>query len=93
MPDKMVYTDKPPSAASSAGNAKRLVTTGYSKLILKVMGPFAINSVQPNTLSVDEHGSHNTVSIDLATVVPGNKPSNNASQRFPVEEDLQQTFM
>lgn len=83
----MAYIDKPPLVVSSAGNAKKLATNSYNKLMPKVMGPFAIVIVQPNTLTINESELHNTESINPATIVPGNEPPINSSQRVLVEDD------
>lgn len=56
--------------------------------MFKIMGPFAFVSVQPNTITIDEHGIFNTVLVDRATIALSNKPPTNASQCSPVEEDL-----
>lgn len=52
----------------------------------KVMGSLDIVNVELNTLPVDEHGIHNTMSIDRATLAPANKPPSGVFQRLPVEE-------
>lgn len=83
----MVYIGKPPLDASSVGNAKNLATNSYKKLISKVLGPLVIDSVQPNTLKVDDHDIHNTVSSNLATSAPGTKQPPNSSQHFLFEKD------
>lgn len=51
------------------------------------MEPIAIVSVQPDTLTIDEHGMHKIVSLDHTTVVPCNEPAVKALQRLPVEEE------
>lgn len=84
---RMVYIDKLPLNFSSAGSAERLATTSYNKFIPKVMRPFPIVNVQPNTLTIDKQVIYYTVSIDSTTFAPGNKAPSNASQRTPVEED------
>lgn len=43
----------------------------------------AINVVQPNTLTIDDHDFHNTVSIDLATLAFGIDPPTNESKCLP----------
>lgn len=60
-PSQMIYLDKALIAATLAGNAERLATTCKTKLISKVMGRFAIVSVQPHTLTINEHGLQNMV--------------------------------
>lgn len=52
------------------------------------MGPFDIVSVQQNTLTIDEYGIRITVLIARATLAPSDRPLTDASQRFPVENDL-----
>lgn len=92
-PGQMVPIDITLLAVTSAGNAEKLATTRYRKLMPKVMEPFAIVSVQPNMQTVDEHGIKIAVSIDRATLAPGNEPLINASQRLPLKEDHQTNFV
>lgn len=73
-------------AASSAGSTA-LAKNSYNKMTLNVMGQSEIVSIQPNTLTIDEHGIYHTVLVDHSTLMLYNKPPINASQRFPVEED------
>lgn len=42
----------------------------YSKLMPHKTGPFKVDEVSPPTITVEEDGIQNTVSIHLATVVP-----------------------
>lgn len=86
-PVQMVFVDKPALNASFADIAERLAKTSYKKSMRKVMGPLAIISAQSKILIIDEHSFHIMVSIDLATLTPGNKPPTNASQRFQAEKD------
>lgn len=67
-PGQMVYIDNAPLAASSADNSERPVTTSYNKFSSKVMGCFAVISVQTNTLIIAKYGIYNTDSIDLRNV-------------------------
>lgn len=87
-PGQIVYIDRPPLAAFSNGSAERLATNRCNNSMPKVVGRFALVSVQPSTLDIDEHGIRNTVSIDRPALAPGNKPSASAFQRLPVEEHL-----
>lgn len=93
MAGQTVHIDKPPLAASSAGNAEMLTRASYRKIVTKAMGRIAIVSVLPNGTTIHEHGIHNTVSIDHATLALGNEPSTGARQLFPVEEDHSQILM
>lgn len=81
----MVHIDKPTLPASSVGIAETLYTSSNNQLMLKVLRPFTISSVQPNAQTMDEHGIHIMVSIDRATIAPGKEPPINAYQRLPVE--------
>lgn len=81
--DQILYIDKPPIAASSAGNAESLATTSFNTLTR----PIAVVSVQSNTLTIDKQDIQNKVSIGRATLAPDNKTPINASQRFSVEGD------
>lgn len=53
----------------------------------KEVGPFAIVKDQRNALTIEKHGIYNKVSTVRATLAPGCKPPNKASQHFAVEED------
>lgn len=83
-PGQIVYNEKTSLASSSAGNAKRLTKTCKKNSMFKELESFAILSVQQNTLTINKHGIHNTVSIDRATLVPGKKSPTNASERLPL---------
>lgn len=85
----MVYIEKPPLAASSAGNEETLARTSSNKLMLQVIVQLAIFSAVPIMLAINKHGIRNTVLIDRATLAPGKEPPTNAPQRLPVENDLQ----
>lgn len=69
----MVYICKLPLDASFDGNAERLTTTSNKMIVSEVIKSFATVSVQPNTLTTDDHGNHNTMSIGCATLAPGNE--------------------
>lgn len=84
----MVYTDKPPLAASSASNAERMATTTYNMLTPMVLGPFAIVNVRTYELAIHEQCTHNTVSTNRTSLEPSNEPPTNDFQRLPVKEHL-----
>lgn len=70
-PGQVVHIEKPllaASSSSSSGNAKRLVTISFNKLMSRIMRPIAIVINQPNTLTIDEHGIHNKTLIERATI-------------------------
>lgn len=68
-----MHIDKRPLAVFLVDNAMKLATNSYSQIVSKVMGPFSIVSAQPNTLTFDKHGVHNTVLIDGAKLESGNE--------------------
>lgn len=78
-PDQMIYIEKPPLSAFSVANAKRLAMIIYKKLMRKVARPFTIICFQPNTVTINEHGRHNAVSIDRTSFPPGNETLTNTS--------------
>lgn len=85
---QMVHMGKPLLVASFVGNAERLEATTYNNLLPKIIELFVIASVQPNTLIIDEHGIHNTMLIDRATIAPDNKHSTNISQHLSFAKNL-----
>lgn len=50
--------------------AERLVTESYNKLISAEIRPFKIIEILRTTITTDEDGVRNTVSVDQATLVP-----------------------
>lgn len=83
----MVYNETPLLAASSVYNTETLTTINYKKLFPKVVRPLSFVSFQPFTQTIDENDIQNMVSCDRATIAPGNKLPNNASQRHAVDND------
>lgn len=93
IPSQMVYTNKAPLAVSPTGSAERLAKTRHYIVMLKVMGSLFVGSIQQNTLVIDEHKIHNTVSIDRGMLEPCNNFVTNASQRLLVEEELRRKML
>lgn len=47
--------------------ADKLATEAYSRLLPRTAGPFLIPAVEEHTLTIEEDGTPNTISIDRAT--------------------------
>lgn len=87
-PVNKVYINKRPVAASSTDNAEIFATTIYSNLMLNERKPFAIVSIELNTLDIDQHGMHNTVLVKRKTLGLGSNQTRNVTQRSPVEDNF-----
>lgn len=93
---KSVQTDcigEPPLGAFSAHSSKRLAKTSYNKFKSKVMGPFAIVSLHPNTLTIDEYSIHIKASIDRTTLAPGNDSQLMLRNAYQTMKSLRQISM
>ena len=66
-----VYIDRPPRQPDAAPEEE--VT---KKLLPRGLGPYKIQSVSENTVTVDEDGLLNTVSIDRVTLAPRSRTGN-----------------
>lgn len=65
-----MYFDNSPLATTSAGIAERVVSSSSSKMMLRTLGLFRVMGVQYHSMTKEETGIHNTMSIDCATVAP-----------------------
>lgn len=83
----MIYIGIHPLAATFTENVERLATISSNKSMPRVMWPFAIVGVKPNTLTVDERGINNMVLVDRATFSPGNERPTTASKPFLIEKE------
>lgn len=89
----MIYIDKPLLVASSDGNAKRLATISFSKIVRKKMEPFVIVGVQSSTLNIDMHGIQNTKLLNCEMLVTNKYASIRISQRIPVKKRSSNRFI
>lgn len=62
-----MFIERPPLTTSPA---ERLAAEGYTKLLLKRLGPYRMISVGLNYVKTWQHGLKNTVSIKRITKVP-----------------------
>lgn len=62
-----VYLDCP---AMNTFSVERLATKSYIKLLSTKMGPLMVIKVSPTTVTIDEDGIENKVSVDRAAVAP-----------------------
>lgn len=69
-PGDMVFVDRSPLSATVTTSASAMANATYNKLLIRALGPFHVNSVQPHTLTIEEDGIPNTISIDRATRAP-----------------------
>ena len=93
IPEKgnQVFVDRPPSSAKTV--AERVADMPHSKLRPKTVGPYTVVSANRDTVTIDEDGVHNTVSIDRITPAPANKkndvPVANANANTETEDTEQ----
>lgn len=79
---KYVFVEKPTLLATSEVSADAYTNRTYNKLQQRTMGPFCFISVRRHTVTIDEHGIPNTVSIDRVThaLAVTTRPSANANE-------------
>lgn len=65
-PLQRVFVDRPQAQMTDSG---RMANAFLTKLMLKTLGPFKVISVTPDTVTLDEKGIHNTLSVDRVMVV------------------------
>lgn len=59
----------------TVSGSKGMASKSYSKLMLPKMSPVKITDVSPNTVTIDENGTQNPVSVYHTALAPSPKNS------------------
>ena len=74
-PGDYVFVDRPPRTATDSGTED----TTTRKLLPRATGPFEVKSASEDTVTVEQDGLLNTISIDRVTKVPSTTPAHTRS--------------